>query len=286
VVPYVLPDNISEAALTAAAGKFDVVIFAGGIYSGLESEERDTRLPGFLGGDRTQIELPAVQTKALKALKASGKPVVLVICSGSAQAIPWEAENLDAILMVWYGGQSGGTAVADVLFGKYNPGGRLPFTVYKATTELPEFTNYDMHAAPGRTYRYYKGKALYPFGFGLSYTQFQYEKPALEGKGENLKLAFSLSNIGGRAGDDVPQVYVKYPGKPDEPIKALKGFTRVKLAAQGSVKVEIPLPPRTFETYVDASDSLEVLPGKYQVCLGPSSAEETLYCGSDLIVTI
>ena len=151
----------------------DAIIFVGGISPQLEGEEMKVDFPGFNGGDRTSILLPAVQTELMKALKATGKPVVFVMMTGSAIAIPWEAENIPAIINAWYGGQSAGTAIADVLFGDYNPAGRLPVTFYKSDNDLPAFQDYSME---NRTYRYFKGEPLYGFGYGLSYTSFMYDQ--------------------------------------------------------------------------------------------------------------
>ena len=153
----------------------DVIVYVGGISPQLEGEEMPVNAPGFNGGDRTTIFLPAVQTEMMKTLHATGKPVVFVMITGSAIAIPWEDENIPAIMNAWYGGQSAGTAVADVLFGDYNPAGRLPVTFYKSDNDLPGFSDYSM---TGRTYRYFKGDALYPFGYGLSYTNFTYSAMA------------------------------------------------------------------------------------------------------------
>ena len=166
---------------------------------------------GFSGGDRTRIELPAVQTDLLKALHATGKPVVFVNCSGSAIAMPWEAENLPAILQAWYPGEQGGRAVADVLFGDFNPAGRLPVTFYRSTADLPAFEDYSMS---NRTYRYFNGRPLFAFGHGLSYTRFKYRDAKLDktkvSANDTLKLTFNLANTGARDGDEVAQVYFRH----------------------------------------------------------------------------
>ncbi|MFT3843727.1 MAG: glycoside hydrolase family 3 C-terminal domain-containing protein [Lacibacter sp.] len=227
--------NYVKTDFTALSNRLkdvDAIIFAGGISPQLEGEEMPVTVPGFKGGDRTSIMLPAVQTELMKALKATGKPVVFVMLTGSAIAIPWEDENIPAIVNAWYGGQSAGTAVADVLFGDYNPAGRLPVTFYKSDNDLPGFSEYGM---TGRTYRYFKGDALYPFGYGLSYTTFTYTNlavPAQLKKGVNCKVTVTVKNTGTKNGEEVVQLYVSYPDvKGEAPIKALKGFKRIALKA-------------------------------------------------------
>ncbi|MBK9933076.1 MAG: glycoside hydrolase family 3 C-terminal domain-containing protein [Cytophagaceae bacterium] len=208
----------------------DAIIFVGGISPALEGEEMTVNLPGFNGGDRTSIMLPNVQTELMKSLKNTGKPLVFVMMSGSAVAIPWEEDNVPAILNAWYGGESAGTAVADILFGDYNPSGKLPVTFYKSDSDLPDFLDYSMD---NRTYRYFKGQALYPFGYGLSFTAFKYGNlilPKTLAKGMPLEVEVSVTNSGKLAGEEVVQLYVshqKINGK--APIRALKGFLRISL---------------------------------------------------------
>lgn len=217
------------AALAAKLRDVDAIIVAGGISPQLEGEEMPVKIPGFKGGDRTSIQLPAVQTALLKALHATGKPVIFVMLTGSAIAIPWENENLPAILNAWYGGQSGGTAIADVLFGDYNPAGRLPVTFYKSDADLPDFSNYAME---GRTYRYFREDVLYPFGYGLSYTRFSYTElkaPASLKKGKPLQFTVRVTNTGGFDGDEVVQVYVTHGANVLKPVRALKAFRRITL---------------------------------------------------------
>jgi beta-glucosidase len=210
----------------------DAIVFCGGISPQLEGEEMRVDYPGFNGGDRTTIQLPAVQTALMKTLKATGKPVVFVMLTGSAIAIPWEDENIPAIVNAWYGGQSAGTAVADVLFGDYNPAGRLPVTFYKSDEDLPGFSDYSMN---NRTYRYFKGEALYPFGYGLSYSTFKYDQlaiPAGLNAGKKLNVSVRVTNTGKKDGEEVVQLYVSHSGQSIKaPIKALKGFQRVSLKA-------------------------------------------------------
>jgi beta-glucosidase len=241
----------------------------GGITTGEETE----------GKDRSAVELPAIQTAALKALKATGKPVVLVLCSGSSLAIPWEAEAVDAIVETWYSGQGGGTALADMLFGDCNPAGRLPLTFYRATSDLRPLDDYAM---ANRTYRYFTGKVLWPFGFGLSYTSFEYEKPRVTCVGRNCTATVLVKNVGSRDGEEVVQVYVK-SGKSGEPLKSLKGFKRAPIAAGRSLEFTLPLPEASFETFDEASNRLVVVPGTWQVCVGASSAEADSRC---VVVTI
>ena len=222
----------------------DVIIYAGGISPQLEGEEMRVDYPGFNGGDRTTILLPSVQTELMKSLKATGKPVVFVMMTGSAIAIPWENENIPAIVNAWYGGQAAGSAIADVLFGDYNPAGRLPVTFYKNDSDLPGFSDYSMD---GRTYRYFKGEALYPFGYGLSYTTFKYDqlvKPATLGKGKKLTITARVTNTGKRSGEEVVELFVSHPGlQTKAPLKALKGFKRITLKPGESKIVSFTLSP-------------------------------------------
>ena len=267
--------NYKEVADKAAEA--DVIIFVGGLSSSLEGEEMPVDLPGFRKGDRTNIDLPQVQEEMLKALKKTGKPVVFVLCSGSTLALPWEAENLDAIIEAWYPGQQGGTAVADVLFGDYNPAGRLPLTFYASSSDLPDFEDYDMS---NRTYRYFKGKPLFPFGHGLSYTTFDYGKAKADKKilraGEGVTLTIPLKNIGKLSGDEVVQVYLRNPGDKDGPIKTLRAFRRISLEADQAEDVLFELPASTFEWFNPATNRMEVLPGKYELLYGGTSDEKAL----------
>src|SRR5205085_627558 len=205
-----------------------VVIYVGGISPRLEGEEMRVNQQGFSGGDRTTIALPYVQTNFLKALKATGKPVIFVMMTGSAIAIPWEAENIPAIVNAWYGGQAAGQAVADVLFGDYCPSGKLPVTFYKSDNDLPSFEDYSM---TNRTYRYFKGDALYPFGFGLSYANFKFSdlklSKATVGKKESLRAIVTVTNTGKLKGDEVAQLYVTHQGIAEAPLSALKSFKRI-----------------------------------------------------------
>lgn len=217
------------AALAARLREVDAIIFAGGISPQLEGEEMPVKVPGFDGGDRTTIMLPEVQTRLLEALQQTGKPVIFVMMTGSAIAIPREQARIPAIVNAWYGGQRAGTAIADVLFGDYNPSGRLPVTFYASDKDLPAFTDYSMH---NRTYRYFRGKPLYPFGYGLSYTNFRYNglKVAESArKGAPVNISVELTNTGKLDGDEVVQLYVSHPGVANAPVRSLKGFQRIQL---------------------------------------------------------
>lgn len=255
----------------------DVILFVGGISPRLEGEEMPVDAEGFRKGDRTNIELPAVQRQMIKALVATGKPVVYIACTGSALALNWEEEHTGAILNAWYGGQQGGAAVADVLFGDYNPAGRLPITFYKSVEQLPDFQDYSMQ---GRTYRYMTQAPLYPFGYGLSYTSFDYRdaqlsKTAIDPE-ETVTLTLSIANTGKRDGDEVAQVYVKNPNDPKGPIKALKAYKRVSVKAGESQSVRFELEPESFRSFNDNTQTFEIRPGKYQILYGGSSADKAL----------
>lgn len=229
-------------AVLAQVKDADAVVFVGGISPRLEGEEMKVDVEGFDGGDRTSIALPKAQTQLMQALHATGKPVVFVMMTGSAIGCPWEAQNLPAIVNCWYGGQATGTALADVLFGDYNPSGRLPVTFYKSETQLPPFDNYDM---AGRTYRYFKGAPLYAFGHGLSYTTFAYSNlkvAATAQTGQPVTVRVDVQNTGRRAGDEVVQLYVRHPDA--KALHALEGFQRVALQAGEKKTVQFTLTPR------------------------------------------
>ncbi|MCD8293158.1 MAG: glycoside hydrolase family 3 C-terminal domain-containing protein [Prevotellaceae bacterium] len=269
--------EVDYQAVAARAADADVIVFVGGLSPSLEGEEMPVDAAGFKGGDRVSISLPAVQEKLLQALKATGKPVVFVNCSGSAVAMPWEATHLDAILQAWYGGEQGGAAVADALFGDYNPGGRLPVTFYASVDDLPAFDDYRM---TGRTYRYFKGEPLFPFGFGLSYTTFTYGEATADKRhfkaGDEMTLTVPLKNTGSVQGDEVVQVYVRNLGDAEGPLKSLRAFRRVTLAAGEETAVEFLLPAATFESFNPATESMDVLPGEYELLYGGSSDDGAL----------
>ena len=263
--------QLDYRAVAGRVADAEVILFVGGISPALEGEEMPVDLPGFKKGDRTNIDLPKVQKEMLKALKQTGKPVIFVLCSGSAIALPEEVEHTDAILEAWYPGQAGGTAVADVLFGDYNPAGRLPITFYASTDDLPDFEDYSM---ANRTYRYFRGKPLFPFGHGLSYTTFEYgqaDAPATVKCGEELTLEIPLANTGSRDGEEVVQVYLRRTDDADGPIKSLRAFRRIFLSAGQKETVKITLPAEAFETFDADTEQMAVKPGAYELLYGGTS---------------
>lgn len=255
----------------------DIVIFAGGISPSLEGEEMGVNLPGFKGGDRTDIELPAVQRELITALERAGKKVILVNCSGSPIGLEPETEKCEAILQAWYPGQAGGTAVAEVLFGDYNPAGRLPVTFYRNVSQLPDFEDYSM---AGRTYRYMTQTPLFPFGYGLSYTIFEYGQMVLDkvkmGTGQTLKLTIPVTNKGGRNGEEVVQVYLKKHDDAEGPNRALRAFKRVTIPAGKTVNVEFELKDKALEWWDKESNTMRICTGAYDIMVGSSSQTEDL----------
>jgi beta-glucosidase len=254
----------------------DLVIYAGGISSLLEGEEMPVDLPGFKGGDRTDIELPAVQRNCLQALKNAGKHVVFVNCSGSALGLVPETESCDAILQAWYGGEAGGQAVADVLFGDYNPSGKLPVTFYRNVNQLPPF---DSYAMIGRTYRYMTDP-LFPFGFGLSYTSFSLGPATLSKstitQGESTTLMIPVANTGKRDGTEIVQVYVRKVNDVNGPLKTLRGFQRVAVAAGATAQASITLASSAFEFFDRSAGAMAETKGEYEVLYGSSSDAKDL----------
>lgn len=246
----------------------DVVVVAGGINSLLEGEEGDAGnedVEGFYKGDRISISLPRVQTELMKALKAAGKQVVFVNMSGSAMAFNWEAENVDAIIQAWYGGQSAGTAIADIIFGDYNPSGRLPVTFYKSEKDLPAFDDYNM---ANRTYRYFKGEVLYPFGYGLSYSTFKYSNIKTKKTGNITEVTAAIKNTGKYDGDEVAQLYVSTSKSVvNQPIRSLKGFERVTLKAGETKEVKFILEAEDL-MYVNDKGELKPIEGKVKISVG------------------
>ena len=247
----------------------DKVIFVGGISAALEGEEMPVDIDGFKGGDRTHIELPRVQRDFLRALKAAGKTIILVNCSGSAIAMQPETETCDAIVQAWYAGQEGGTAIADVLFGDYNPGGKLPVTFYKSSDQLPDYEDYSMR---GRTYRYFDDP-LFAFGYGLSYTTFSIGTAQWKAddatKGGTLTV--SVTNSGQREGTEVVQLYIRNLQDPDGPLKSLRAFRRVTLKPGETQQVSLQLPTRAFEFFDPETNTMRVKPGRYELLYGNSS---------------
>ena len=242
----------------------DVVVFAGGISPRLEGEEMPVTLPGFKGGDRTDIQLPAVQRELLRALHEAGKKVVLVNFSGSAIGLEPETESCDAILQAWYPGEEGGTAIANVLFGDVAPSGKLPLTFYKSIDQLPDFEDYSM---TGRTYRYFQGEPLYPFGFGLSYTTFEYGEARVKGK----SLIIPVTNTGNVNATEVVQLYVRKADDAEGPLKTLRGFTRVPIAAGQTVEVSLPLNEETFLAWSEEKQNMVPIKGTWELLYGGNS---------------
>jgi len=279
------PDEAGFAEALAVAEGSDVVIFVGGLSQRLEGEEgqEEGLAPGQRGlGDRTTIELEAVQQALLEKLYATGIPVILVLLNGSAVAVPWAQEHLPAIVEAWYPGQDGGIALAEVLFGDVNPAGRLPVTFYKATADLPDFSDYRMQ---GRTYRYFEGEPLYAFGHGLSYTTFAYSKvrpgATTVATGQRVNLQVDVTNTGQRAGDEVVQVYLS-PVDPatSAPRRQLVGFQRIHLAPGATQTVRFTLEPEQF-SLVDETGARRIAPGAFRLSVGgrqPASPEDSGVC--------
>jgi beta-glucosidase len=247
----------------------DIVIFVGGISPRLECEEMKVSEDGFKGGDRTSIELPQIQREWLANLKKAGKRIIYVNCSGSAIALTPEDTFVDAIVQAWYGGEKGGKAVADVLFGTYNPCGKLPITFYKSVNDLPDFLDYRM---TNRTYRYFKGEPLYPFGYGLSYTTFEIDNPEYIYN----KVRVRVKNTGKKEGTEVVQVYMRNLADTEGPLKTLRAYERVNLKAGESKVVEIDFPRDRFEGWDTETNTMRVVPGKYELMVGSSSADKDL----------
>ncbi|MFM2292593.1 MAG: Xylan 1,4-beta-xylosidase precursor [Bacteroidota bacterium] len=261
--------DINLQQSVAAVQDADVVVFVGGISPNLEGEEMGVNLPGFKGGDRTDIELPAIQRELMAALHQAGKKVVFVNCSGSTMGLVPETKNCDAILQAWYPGQDGGKAVAAVLYGDYNPAGRLPLTFYKNINQVPDFLDYSMK---GRTYRYFSGEALFPFGYGLSYTTFSYDKPKLQAKdGRSMQLSITVKNAGKRNGDEVVQLYLKKLNDEGGPQKELRAFSRVQIAAGKSKTVQFNLGTNDLQWWDNKAEKMQIVPGKYRIMIGGSS---------------
>ncbi|GAB3424769.1 xylan 1,4-beta-xylosidase [Niabella aquatica] len=268
--------DIDFTALVDKLKEVETVVFAGGLSTLLEGEEMPVSYPGFKDGDRTDIELPLVQRNCLKALKAAGKKVIFVNCSGSAIALVPETKSCDAILQAWYGGEAGGQAVASVLFGAYNPSGKLPVTFYKDLSQLGDFEDYSMK---GRTYRY-MADPLFQFGYGLSYTRFVIGKAQASAtqveKGEDLRLTIPVTNAGKRSGTEVVQVYVKKQGDKNGPLKTLKAYQRVEVAAGKTVNVSVNIPYHSFSFFDTDYGEMLVKTGTYEILYGNSSADKDL----------
>ncbi len=265
-----VPDDSLEQKAVDAVKKSDAVIMLMGLSPRLEGEEMKVDVKGFKGGDRLTLDLPEMQTEFIKRIYAIGKPVVLVLLNGSALSINWEDKNIHAIIEAWYPGQAAGRAIADVLFGDYNPAGRIPVTFYKSVNQLPPFTDYSMK---NRTYRYFKGEPLYPFGFGLSYTTFEYKNLKLQRNiikvNDSATVSVDISNTGKMKGDEVVQMYVKAE-KDTQAVKTLKGFKRITLKPGESRNVDFIITPATLSRWIDGK-GFTTEPDNYTIYIGSSS---------------
>lgn len=255
----------------------DVIVFAGGISPNLEGEEMPVQIPGFHGGDRDSINLPFVQRQLLQRLQTLGKPIVLVNYSGSAMDLKEETKSCSAIVQAWYPGQDGGEAVASILTGEYNPSGRLPITFYKGIEQLPDFEDYSMK---GRTYRYLQQKPLFPFGYGLSYTHFNYGTTKISKAKmkaiDSVIVTVPVTNVGSCDGEEVVQLYVRRPDDGNGPQRTLRGFKRVKITKGQTINVQIPVSAKSLEWYDTTSHTLRPLAGSYEIQVGSSSDPTTL----------
>lgn len=265
-------DPLVQRAISASR-QSDVIIFVGGISPNLEGEEMDVKVPGFSAGDRTTLDLPQNQQLLLEQLKGTGKPIILVLTNGSALAVNWAKEHSTAIIEAWYPGQEGGNAVADVIFGDYNPAGRLPITFYKSVNDLPAFEYYSMK---GRTYKYFTGTPLYAFGYGLSYSSFTYTgadlKSNLLNAADTIFLSVKISNTGARAGDEVIQVYAKQPRElKDQPEKSLVAFERVHFQKGETRNISFAVPVGRLRHYNPEINDYSVSEGSYELLIGSSS---------------
>jgi beta-glucosidase len=252
----------------SAARDADVVIAVVGITSELEGEEMKVDVPGFRGGDRTSLNLPEEEGALLGALKGSGKPMVVVLMNGSALAVNWANDHANAILDAWYSGEEGGTAIAQTLAGANNPAGRLPVTFYKGVEQLPDFEDYAMS---NRTYRYFTGEPLYPFGYGLSYSKFEYSNLKLSSSelqaGDPLSVEVDIKNTSQRGGDEVAELYITFPKLAGAPLRALRGFTRVHVDAGAQKHVKLQLQPRDL-SYVNEAGDRFIGVGDYIITVG------------------
>jgi beta-glucosidase len=260
-------EELKKQAIETAK-QSDLVIMCMGLTARLEGEEMDIKIDGFTGGDRTTLDLPQVQEDLIREIHALGKPIVLVLLNGSALSINWEDQNIPVILETWYPGQAAGQAIADVIFGDYNPAGRLPVTFYKSVNDLPPFEDYDMN---GRTYRYFKGNVLYPFGYGLSYTKFVYDNLNISSTaktGDSVKVSVNVKNTGGMEGDEVVQLYLSnLSATVPVPIRALQAFKRIHLQPGETTTVSLTIPPNAF-SIIDNNYKRVIIPGKFQIAVG------------------
>jgi beta-glucosidase len=266
-----------------AAGKADAVVICLGLSPRLEGEEQKVPVAGFQGGDRVDLGLPPAQEQLLRKIAVLDKPMVLVLLNGSALGVEWAREHFPAIVEAWYPGQAGGTAIADVLFGDYNPAGRLPVTFYKSADQLPPFEDYDMK---GRTYRHFQGEPLYPFGFGLSYTRFTYRLlavPRTASAKREVRIQVEVLNVGRLAGEEVVQLYMKRRGEQGAvPIRSLEGFERIALKAGEKKFVEFILTPRQLSPPGDVEIAVG---GKQPGFRGAADASTTQVLTANMTIT-
>jgi len=277
-----LPEDAGKEAVDVAK-KADLVVFVGGLSARVEGEEMKIKAEGFDGGDRTSLDLPAPQQKLLERLHATKKPIVLVLMNGSALSVNWADKNIPAIVEAWYPGSEGGTAVAELIAGDYSPSGRLPVTFYKSADQLPPFADYKME---GRTYRYFKGDVLYPFGHGLSYTTFNYAAPSLSAQtikaGDALDVTVNVTNAGKRDGEEVVQLYIAKPNDRSNP--TLAGFARVNLKAGETKPVSLKVDARALSS-VDAKGVRKVTAGDYTFHLGGGQPNRAKTVAAKLAIT-
>ena len=273
--------NLLSDSIIKDVKRADLAVFVGGLDATWEGEEMPggINIDGFYNGDRTRIEMPEIQQNAIKAMIDTGTPVILVLMAGSSIALNGLEKELEAILMAWYPGQRGGNAIASVLFGDYNPGGKLPVTFYSSTSELPDFKDYNMSSGNGFTYRYYKGKTLYPFGHGLSYTKFKYSKLKVNKirltEKEKFKISFTIKNIGNYNGDEVVQVYIKDLNSEFQmPIKQLRSFERISLNKKDEKIIEFEfIPIKDLRYYNSTKQKYMVEKGSFEIQVGSSSED-------------
>lgn len=269
----IVRSNKNEVA--AKVKEADAIVFVGGISNAFEAE----------GSDKKSIDLPTIQTDYLKALKATGKPVIFVFFTGSAMSINWQAENLPAIINAWYGGQDAGTAIADVLFGDYNPAGRLPVTFYKSIDDLPSLEDYSM---ANRTYRYFKGRTLYPFGYGLSFTSFSYawqNKPQpVYAATDTIAFDIKIANTGNLGGDEVVQAYLQYPGEKGLPLKELRAFKRIHIRKKDAQTIHFTIPVAGLKKWNASLQARSVPGGRYQLYVGRHAEDRALECAIEIKV--
>ena len=271
IAQFVWTNDVTKTPIddaVAAAKKADLVVAVVGITSDLEGEEMNVQMEGFRGGDRTSLDLPKEEEALLEALNATGKPLIVVLMNGSALSVNWANDHANAILEAWYSGEEGGMAIAQTLAGVNNPSGRLPVTFYTGVDELPPFEDYSM---ANRTYRYFTGKPLYPFGYGLSYSKFEYSNVKLSSNllqaGDSLNVDVDVRNTSQREGDEVVELYLNFPKLPGAPIRALRGFTRVRIGASETEHVRLTLDPRDLSHVNEAGDRI-IAPGSYTLSIG------------------